>query len=132
MKRVLTLIAILISLTAVAQVKPDYSKLPAHPRLFLKAGDIEAVRSKITTDIPFRTIHSHIENYTENKIMYAAPSVFKKQGKRLLGVSRRVLERVYFCSYLYLVTGNEKYAHRAEEEMLAAAKFESWNPSHFL
>lgn len=132
MKKLLVALALLFSFTAVAQIKPDYSKIPAHPRLFLKAGDIEAVRNKITTDVPFRTIHSHIENYTENKIMYATPSVFKKQGKRLLGVSRRVLERVYYCSYLYLVTGNEKYARRAEEEMLSAAKFESWNPSHFL
>lgn len=33
---------------------------------------------------------------------------------------------------MYLMTDDEIYAKRAEEEMLAAAAFEDWNPSHFL
>ena len=53
-------------------------------------------------------------------------------GKRLLGRCRAVLERVCYCSYMYLISGDEIYARRAEKEMLAAADFVSWNPSHFL
>ena len=33
---------------------------------------------------------------------------------------------------MYLYSGNEVYAKRAEKEMLAAANFSDWNPSHFL
>lgn len=35
-------------------------------------------------------------------------------------------------SYMYLYTGEVQYAERAEQEMLAAANFSDWNPSHFL
>jgi hypothetical protein len=59
-------------------------------------------------------------------------AVYKKQGKRLLSVSRQVLERVLMWSYAYLVTDDVSYAQRAEKEMLASAAFENWNPSHFL
>jgi hypothetical protein len=30
------------------------------------------------------------------------------------------------------MTGDEKFQLRAEQEMVALASFESWNPSHFL
>ena len=131
MKILIYLIAILLSLSVVAQTKPDYSKLSAHPRLILKDGDIEAVRHKIVTDQPLRHIHCVIEDRA-NGFIYAPASRRIKTGKRLLGVSRNVLERVCYCSYMYLVTGEDIYARRAEQEMLAAASFTDWNPSHFL
>ncbi len=56
----------------------------------------------------------------------------KQTGRRILGVSRTVLKRVVHLSYSYRTTGKKKYMHRAEEEMLAAAAFKDWNPSHFL
>ena len=131
MKILIYLIAILLSLSVVAQTTPDYSKLSAHPRLILKDGDIEAVRHKIVTDQPLRHIHCVIEDRA-NGFIYAPASRRIKTGKRLLGVSRNVLERVCYCSYMYLVTGEDIYARRAEQEMLAAASFTDWNPSHFL
>jgi hypothetical protein len=56
----------------------------------------------------------------------------KKEGKRLLGVSRQVLERVLNCAIAYKLTDDEEYLRRAESEMVAAAGFSDWNPSHFL
>ena len=131
MKILIYLIAILLSLSVVAQTTPDYSKLSAHPRLILKDRDIEAVRHKIETDQPLRHIHCVIEDRA-NGFIYAPASRRIKTGKRLLGVSRNVLERVCYCSYMYLVTGEDIYARRAKQEMLAAASFTDWNPSHFL
>ena len=55
-----------------------------------------------------------------------------KQGKRLLHVSQSVLKRVFFWSYAYRMTGDMKYVKRAEKEMLKAASFSDWNPTHFL
>ncbi|MBQ2026458.1 MAG: heparinase II/III family protein, partial [Alistipes sp.] len=109
----------------------DYSKLSQHPRLILKKGDIEAVKQKIETDEPLRIIHNIIERRA-NEFIPAAPTRYRMVGKRLLGRCRAVLERVCYCSYMYLVSGDELYARRAEKEMLAAANFVSWNPSHFL
>ena len=131
MKKILTIIATLLSLTVMAQSTPDYSKLSSHPRLILKKGDVDSVRKKIAADIPLYNIHIAIEERA-NKYLNAPVLKRIKTGKRLLGISRGVLERVCYCSYMYLVDGSEIYARRAEQEMLAAAAFSDWNPSHFL
>ena len=124
-------IALLLSLAATAQTQLDYSKLAEHPRLIIKNGDIEAVRQKIESDQPLRIVHDIIERRADGFIPME-PTTYKKVGKRLLGRCRAVLERVCYCSYMYLVSGDETYARRAEKEMLAAAEFVNWNPSHFL
>ena len=131
MKKLLTLVALFFATSAVAQTTIDYSKLAQHPRLILKSGDIEAVKQKIENDQPLRIIHDVIERRT-NEFLTAEPTKYRMVGKRLLGRCRAVLERVCYCSYMYLVSGDEVYARRAEKEMLAAADFVSWNPSHFL
>lgn len=131
MKKLLTLLAVLFATSAVAQSTLDYSKLSQHPRLILKKGDIEVVKQKIEEDQPLRIMHDIIERRT-NDFISAEPTRYKMVGKRLLGRCRAVLERVCYCSYMYLVSGDELYAQRAEKEMLAAADFVSWNPSHFL
>ena len=131
MKKVLTILAVIFSFTAIAQPTPDYSKLSQHPRLILKKGDIDAVKQRVIYDAPLRRVHQTIKGRAD-KHLDLAVSERIKTGKRLLSVSRKVLERVCFCSYMYLVSGDETYARRAEKEMLAAASFTDWNPSHFL
>ena len=124
-------IALLLSSIATAQTQLDYSKLAEHPRLIIKKGDIEAVKQKVESDQPLRIVHDIIERRADGFIPME-PTRYKMVGKRLLGRCRAVLERVCYCSYMYLVSGDEIYARRAEKEMLAAADFVSWNPSHFL
>ena len=53
-------------------------------------------------------------------------------GPRLLTVSRTVLERVTTLALLYRLDGDPRWVARAREELLAAAGFSDWNPSHFL
>jgi hypothetical protein len=53
-------------------------------------------------------------------------------GRRLLSTSRELLKRVFYLSYAYRMTKNEKYLQKAEREMLAVSAFSDWNPSHFL
>ncbi|UCG49700.1 MAG: heparinase II/III family protein [Phycisphaerales bacterium] len=55
-----------------------------------------------------------------------------KTGRRLLSVSRLCLDRVIHLGAAYRFTGKRSYLKRAETEMLAAAAFSDWNPSHFL
>ena len=127
MKHTFTLLlALLFSVTAIATPQPDYSKLKAtHPRLILKSGDIEAVRQKIATDQPLFLMHHVIEERTNNFIPMGTIER-KMVGKRLLGRCRAVLERVCMCSYMYLLSGDEMYARRAEKEMLSAANYTDW------
>jgi len=43
-----------------------------------------------------------------------------------------VVRRVYTLATVYRLEGDERFAHRAVKEMLAAAAFKDWHPSHFL
>jgi hypothetical protein len=63
----------------------------------------------------------------------AVPIVTREQtGRRLLSVSRECLRRVLVCAFFHHTTGERVFLERAEAEMLAAAAFSDWNPSHFL
>lgn len=103
----------------------------AHPRLILKDGDIKAVQRVVSQDKVAQRLHDFIVNHTA-WIMRQPVSERIKTGKRLLTISRNVLDRVTMLSYMYFYTGEVRYAERAEREMLAAANFSDWNPSHFL
>ncbi len=54
------------------------------------------------------------------------------RGRRLLSVSRNVLRRTLQLVTAHHLTGNDAFARRAEQELLAVAAFPDWNPSHFL
>lgn len=102
-----------------------------HPRLIISAEDVVRLRQTVDTSVQMERLNDYILNRAEQ--MLEMPVVrYEKQGKRLLSVSRAVLERVLFCSYAYFMTENRTFAQRAEKEMLAAAQFDDWNPSHFL
>ena len=102
-----------------------------HPRLFInKAGDADFCRG-IETDPVLSKVFARVQATADK--MLALPTIKrKKTGKRLLSISRLCLKRVFYLSISYRVTKDRKYALRAQEEMLAAAGFSDWNPSHFL
>lgn len=53
-------------------------------------------------------------------------------GRRLLSVSRAYLKRITYLGYAFQLTADEKYLKAIEKNLLAAADFQDWNPSHFL
>lgn len=103
----------------------------AHPHLILQKGDMEKIRTLVGSDSVALRLHNEIA-YIANRTMQQPVNERIQIGKRILHVSRSVLERVTSLSYMYLYTGDVKYAERAEKEMLAAASFTDWNPSHYL
>lgn len=103
----------------------------AHPHLILQKGDMAKIRTLVGSDSVALRLHNEIA-YIANRAMQQPVNERIQTGKRILGVSRSVLERVTSLSYMYLYTGEVKYAERAEKEMLAAASFTDWNPSHYL
>jgi hypothetical protein len=54
------------------------------------------------------------------------------QEHTLLAVSRDVEGRVFLLAGLYKLTGDRRFARRAVREMVAAAAFPDWYPTHFL
>ena len=109
---------------------PDRLSPAPHPRLI--AGDsMPALRERLRNDGVLARMNGYVVERASEMLLEPVCER-RKQGKRLLQVSRKVLERVLYCSYVYRLTGDDAYMRRAEEEMLAAAEFEDWNPSHFL
>lgn len=109
----------------------DYQAVAPHPRLWLTGGQEEAVKKAIA-EYPFlAAYHRRIMDRCEEFIS-EPPAERRQEGKRLLGVSRTVMMRVFYLSYGYRMTEDLRYAERAEQEMLAACSFTDWNPSHFL
>lgn len=106
-------------------------KMPDHPRILMLKGEEKALLKKIKQDSYWKEIHA-ITLAEANKILSLPPSERTMEGRRLLGVSRENLRRIFFLSYAYRLTGDKKYALRAEQEMLKVASFKDWNPSHFL
>ena len=53
-------------------------------------------------------------------------------GTAFAGNLRENLRRILFLGFAYRMTGEKRYSDRAEAEMLKAASFSDWNPSHFL
>lgn len=85
----------------------------------------------VESDAGVANVHKGILEQSE-VYLSAKPVIYQKEGKRLLFVSREALKRIFFLSYSYRMTGEEKYAARAVQEMLQVCAFADWNPSHFL
>ncbi|MBQ7856510.1 MAG: heparinase II/III family protein [Alistipes sp.] len=107
------------------------SDMKPHPRLLLREGDVERVCSMASQVPQVEALYDYVMKRAD-LALEGEVCGREKRGRRLLAVSRLVLERVLSCSCAYLLTGDGQYAERAEAEMVAAARFEDWNPSHFL
>lgn len=102
-----------------------------HPVLLLQKGEESEIRELISTDPVWEEMHYAILRKCTD--FFRQPLLTRKMtGRRLLSVSRECIRRVFYLSYGYRMTGDERYLKRAEEEMLAVAAFSDWNPSHFL
>ena len=132
MKKILLLLLIFVSgCTGVVAQQFDYGKIAPHPRLLLPEGGEEAIRKAIAEYPPLATVHQRIMELCD-RTLTEQPVERIKEGKRLLAISRIALKRIYYLSYAYRMTGDQKYALRAEQEMLAVSHFTDWNPTHFL
>ena len=101
------------------------------PSLLFSAEQEKAVRAKIETDPFFKALAETIIQDADRRVGQK-PVERIVTGKRLLSVSRECLTRVLCLAAAYRLTGEKKYFKQAEAEMLAAAAFKDWLPSHFL
>jgi len=104
---------------------------PGHPRLIILDADLARVRRLIESDAEVRQLRDRLRSAADD-MLDDPPVVHRLIGPRLLHQSRLCLDRVYTLATLYRLEGDPRYAQRAEKELLAAAAFPDWNPSHFL
>lgn len=126
MRTVLLLVALFV-----CQMLSAQENIAGHPRLLLKAGEEARIKEMIAEDEAMARVHGAI--LAECDEILDLPVLERvMEGKRLLHTSREALKRIFWLSYSYRMTGNEVYAERAVDEMLAVSAFSDWNPSHFL
>ena len=103
----------------------------AHPRLFLPNVGFSSLQAQIRDDLPSKRIAECLRRKAE---IFCKLPVNQRvlNGTRLLSVARSCLERILPLAMMARLDGNEHYARRALDEMLAAAAFTDWNPAHFL
>lgn len=114
-----------------AEVDAAFEKLRPAPRLLLTDEALADVKKKIEADPRWRAFYDALKRRSDKKLK-ASPVERKLEGKRLLGVSREALGRIFDWAFMYRYTGDVKYAARVEKEAVAIAEFSDWNPSHFL
>jgi len=114
------------------EVQAAFDKpLPPHPRLLMTDAQLAEVQARLKSgpalQVFYRAILDKADTITSQK-----PVRRIQTGRRLLSVSRTCLDRVLHLSTAYRFSQRRAYLERAEQEMLAAAAFSDWNPSHFL
>jgi hypothetical protein len=102
-----------------------------HPRLIALPADLQRTKKVIAEDPRAAELFKALEAQAD-KYLTEDPVRHRLIGPRLLDQSRKCLGRVYTLATVYRLTGDRRYAERALKEMLAAAAFNDWNPSHFL
>lgn len=102
-----------------------------HPRLLATKEDWVRIRDRVQKDALFAQVHATLVRDARG-LLSVPPLERKVVGRRLLGVSRNLLRRTMTLAYAWQTTGERAFARRAEVEMLSAAEFADWNPSHFL
>jgi hypothetical protein len=103
----------------------------AHPLLFANAAAFSALREQTAVDGLAKLALGRLV-FEADQMLAAKPSTRKMEGRRLLGVSRTVLQRTSVLAMAYRLTGKRAYLDRCSAEMTAVAGFTDWNPSHFL
>jgi hypothetical protein len=103
----------------------------SHPRILLLKGEEKTIQQSIAVNPTWTKMHQAIIKASDD--MLDKPVLERKlEGIRLLDVSREALRRIFYLSYAYRISGEKKYAQRAEKELLAVSAFSDWQPPHFL
>jgi len=102
-----------------------------HPRLIATAEDTARIKRLIADDPRAAEIYQQVKRNAD-RYLTAQTVQYRIIGPRLLSESRKCLEHVYTLATAYRLEGDRRYLERAVKEMLTAASFKDWNPSHFL
>lgn len=105
---------------------------PGHPRLMVDAAGLTRIEQQVASSELAAGLNQQL--ITEADRMLTLPvSVYEfPDGRTLLRVTREVQRRSVFLSLSYRLTGDERYAARAYQELEAVAEFPDWNPESWL
>ena len=131
-----TLLLLLMSLASARLCKADGALdtlKTKHPRLLFTDNDLPAIRRAIKSDAFAKQQYQELLVRGE-ALLEAPPDKYQIGGPEhtLLTVARDLEDRIITLAALYRISGDRRFATRATQEMLSAASFPNWFPSHFL
>jgi len=103
----------------------------SHPRLFLSSAAEADLKKRIAADPLLQSLQAGVVAEAERQLK-TKPVERVLIGRRLLDKSRTAFSRVMHLGLAWRLTGKPAYLERARAELVAAARFADWNPSHFL
>lgn len=101
------------------------------PTLLINARQEQIVQTHLQSDPFFNALADAIIQRAD-RYVGGKPVQRVMTGRRLLSVSRECLTRLSVLAAAFGLTEDFRYRDQAQAEMLAAAAFSDWNPSHFL
>lgn len=104
---------------------------PVHPRLLIEPDHWSTLKAQAETDPLLAQMIGQLLIEADH-LLEQPPLTRRKQGRRLLAVSREAFRRITIWSMARHLKDDLRYARRAEAEMRQLATFSDWNPSHFL
>ncbi|MCU0917026.1 MAG: heparinase II/III family protein [Planctomycetes bacterium] len=115
-----------------AEVQAAFERpLSQHPRLLVTDAQLAEIQARLKSSPALQAFYQAVLDKADT-ILRQEPVERIQTGRRLLSVSRTCLDRVLHLSTAYRLSHRPVYLERAQKEMLAAAAFSNWNPSHFL
>ena len=101
--------------------------LTGHPRLFFLDSDTALVRAKIASNATLTKVYNTVVSECNKMLTSAVPTRVLDSRGTLGTITNESLRRLSSLCFIYRMTGDVRYAQRAESEMLALAKFTDWN-----
>jgi PHD/YefM family antitoxin component YafN of YafNO toxin-antitoxin module len=103
-----------------------------HPRVIATTEDFARMEERIAAYPRMRAVADAVTATARKLLDEQVVTHDIPDGKRLLEVSRRVVERMYVLCMAYRRTGDAAFRERVWAEMAAVCACPHWNPSHFL
>lgn len=118
------------------KLEEDFNKITnrgaKHPRIGITAEIVDEIKNNRKTDALF---NKKLEKYiatTEGKFENPAPKYEYSDGLRTLNAASKFREVAIPMAFCYQVTGEERFARRAIDDLLVVASFPDYNPGHVI
>lgn len=101
-----------------------------HPRLLLTDDGLASALTAAKTDLLRATLHQRIVATAE--AILPAPPLRANDGQKAPEQERIAVYQILTCAMAFRLTGDERFAARAKNDLLTVAGFPDWDPRHDL
>lgn len=109
----------------------DTQILP-HPRLLFTDRDEESVKSLLKSTQLVDSLYVKLMEQAENLLDIPVQNYQLTSLGQMLSISREEVSRIITLSMAYRLSGDKRYAKKAEEELINVCNYPDWNPPHYL